>query len=101
MENIYSIEIGKDCSKFQNFTVTPQGAIKNIEPFCDGILINYIFGLDESGNTVLRPILSTICKNEEHSDLLTQAARKLFIHLEIIHYRSYNAANSPPKQSST
>ena len=73
-----------DGKKFQNFSVTAQGNLKTIEPFCDGLLVSYIYDEDDNGNPFLRPIMSTICKTEKFSELLTQAAHKLFHYMESI-----------------
>ena len=67
-----------DGSKFQNFHVDSSGVLKSIDPFCDGIIINYVYMEDDDGYPYLKPIISTICKNGEYSDSLTEEAIRLF-----------------------
>ena len=66
-----------DGTEFQNYMVSPQGAIKTIEPFCDGVLISYVYAEDDEGDSYLTPIISTVCKTEKYSELLTEEAQRL------------------------
>lgn len=77
-------EMKQDGSVFQNFLVGPGGAVRTIEGFCNGILVQYVFDHDYDGNPVMRPVISTICKDAKYSDLLSQAGRNLFTKIETI-----------------
>lgn len=66
-----------DGGEFQNITVSNEGTLKTIEPFCNGILVNYVYAKDDNGDPYLKPILSTVCKDKIYSAALTREAHVL------------------------
>lgn len=73
-----------DGSKMQNFIVNNEGAIERPQHNVNGILICYIDAIDYDGNSYLRPVISTLCKDMELSELLSTEARSLMRHVNSI-----------------
>lgn len=70
-----------DGSKFQNFIVNKNGTIERPQHNINGILIVYIDDIDDDGNSYLKPVVSTLCIDNELSELLSSEARSLLKHI--------------------
>jgi hypothetical protein len=74
--------ITSDGKKMQNFIVNNDGYIEKPQHNVNGILIAYIEHFDQiEERIVLRPVISTLCKDNELSDKLTEAAHNLIPHI--------------------
>ena len=71
------LEIKNEFAKLENAGFRNDGVMVNFNPGINGILISYAPTTDYDGNHFLTPYVSTLCVDMEHSDRLTEAARKL------------------------
>lgn len=76
--------MSSDGKKFQNFIVNNDGYIERPQHNVNGILIVYIPSIDYEGNSYLRPVVSTLCKDNSLSEILSTEARTLIPHIKSI-----------------
>lgn len=68
----------------QNFMPYSNGSLVRLMPEFNGIVISYFEHVDYEGNLYLKPFVSTACKDNELSEKLTLAARKLLEYIPTI-----------------
>lgn len=79
----YEAIINTKTGKYQNVIILQDGSIKTVNyPGINGILINYLEDFDKEGSKYFRPVVSTLCEDNELSEKLFVAAMELLSYIK-------------------